>query len=168
MSRLKICRSATARFVILPGILFSTAFLSSQAMSAPPAKKTSVKRPPAFSHKNLDSLAEEFSFSIQNFKMNHQSEIHNLNIKVRYRYEAGISDSQYPDFRSVAQDIQRFLEKYPDEVGYWEIVNKNLTRMVLKKYPVLSNITVEIQVPRSHSIPYSRSSIVTRRRSQSR
>ncbi len=75
-------------------------------------------------------------FYIQDFKMNHQSDINNLNIKVRYCYETGISDSKYPDFRLIVKDIQDFLENYPDEVGYWEIVNKKSTLMVLKKYPV--------------------------------
>ena len=99
--------------------------------------------------------------------MNHQSDINNLNIKVRYCYETGISDNKYPDFRLIAKDIQDFLENYPDEIGYWEIVNKKLTLMVLKKYPVLSSITSEIQVSPSRLVPYLRSSIATRHRSKS-
>lgn len=33
--------------------------------------------------KRSDSLVEEFSFTIQGFKIDHQSEINNLNIKIR-------------------------------------------------------------------------------------
>ncbi len=168
MSKFRICLSAIARFVVLSGILFFyTAFLYSEAMSCPSPNRISVKQSSASEYKSLESFTEEFSFLIQDFKMNHQSDINNLNIKVRYCYETGISDSKYPDFRLIVKDIQDFLENYPDEVGYWEIVNKKSTLMVLKKYPVLSNVTIEMQVSPSSLVPYLRSSIVTRHQSKS-
>ena len=168
MNKFRVYLSTTARFVVLAGIVFFyTAFLYSEAMSYPPPNRISVKQSSASEYKSLDSLTEEFSFLIQDFKMNHQSDINNLNIKVRYCYETGISDNKYPDFQLIVKDIQDFLENYPDEIGYWEIVNKKLTLMVLKKYPVLSSITSEIQVSPSRLVPYLRSSIVTRHRSKS-
>ena len=115
---------------------------------------------------NVDSLTEEFSFLIEDFKMNHQSVANNLNIKVRILYESGISDSKYPDFRAIAKDIEDFLDNYPNKTDYWEILNKNLTLSVLKKYSMLSSITNEIQVSASPDVPYLRSSIVTRSRSK--
>ena len=114
--------------------------------------------------KNRSTLVEEFSFLIQDFKFNHQSELNNLNIKVRYCYETGISESQYPDFQLVLKDIQNFLTNYPDEEAYWEILNKELTLMVLQKYPMLSSITSEMQVSPSAMIPFLRSTTVTRQR----
>jgi hypothetical protein len=168
MSKFRVYPSAIARFVVLSGVLFfSTAFLYSEAVSCPLPNGISVKQSSASENKSLDSLTEEFSFLIQDFKMNHQSDNNNLNIKVRFCYETGISDSKYPDFRVILKDIQDFLENYPDEVGYWEIVNKKLTLMVLKKYPVLISITSEIQVSPSSLVPFLRSSIVTRHQSKS-
>ncbi|HEY0658721.1 MAG TPA: hypothetical protein VGD05_09615, partial [Pyrinomonadaceae bacterium] len=52
---------------------------------------------------NVDFPTEEFSFLIEDLKMNHQSEVNNLNIKVRVRYENNISDGKYPDFRAIAK-----------------------------------------------------------------
>ena len=115
---------------------------------------------------NVDSLTEEFYFLIEDFKMNHQSEVNNLNLKVRVRYENGISDSKYPDFRAIAKDIEEFLNTYPNRTDYWEILNKKLTLLVLKKYPMLSSITSEIQVSPSETVSYTRSSIITRNRSK--
>ncbi len=115
---------------------------------------------------NVDFLTEEFSFLIENFKMNHQSEVNNLNIKVRLRYENSILESKYPDFRAIAKDVEEFLNNYPNKVDYWEILNKKLTLLVLKKYPMLSSITSEIQVSPSPKVSYLRSSIVTRSRSK--
>lgn len=167
MSKFKVCLSAIARFSFLSGVLFfCTAFFYSEAMSCALPNGISVKQSSASEYKSLDSFTEEFSFLIEDFKMNHQSDINNLTIKARYCYETGISDSKYPDFRLIVKDIKDFLENYPDEVGYWEIVNKKLTLMILKKYPVLSNITIEIQVPPSSLVPYLRSSIVTRHQSK--
>lgn len=165
MSQLRIGQSAIARFVIASGILCFPALRSSEAISRCAPYKIGVKHSSAAEYKSLAALTEEFSFSIQNFKMNHQGDIHNLNIKVRYRYKVGIADNAYPDFLPIANDIQYFLKSYPNETAYWEIVNKKLTLVVLNKYPVLSNITIEMQVPPSRLIPYHRSSIVTRHRS---
>ncbi|MCA1636855.1 MAG: hypothetical protein LC768_00705 [Acidobacteria bacterium] len=117
--------------------------------------------------RNSNSLTEGFTFLIQDFKFNHQSELNNLNIKVQYTYKARIRESEYPDFTLILKDIQKFLQNYPDEEAYWEILNKKLTRMVLRKYPVLSSITSEMQVSPSAMIPYTRSTIVTRQRSES-
>jgi hypothetical protein len=125
-----------------------------------------AKQPAISKSENFDLLSEEFSFFIQDFKMNHQSEVNNLNIKVRLRYENGISDSKYPDFRAIAKDIEDFLNNYPNKVDYWEILNKNLTLMVLKKYFMIASITSEIQVSPSQKVSYLRSSIVTRSRSR--
>jgi len=100
--------------------------------------------------------------------MTHQSELNNLNIKVRVRYENGIIESKYPDFRAIAKDIEDFLNNYPNKTDYWEIVNKKLTLLVLKKYPMLSSITSEIQVSPSQKVSYLRSSIVTRSQSKRR
>jgi len=119
-------------------------------------------------YENFDLLAEEFSFLIEDFKINHQSELNNLNIKVRLRYENRISESKYPDFRAIAKDIEEFLNNYPNKTDYWEILNKKLTLLVLKKYRMLSSITTEIQVSPSPKVSYLRSSIVTRSQSKRR
>jgi hypothetical protein len=144
--------------------LFITPVWAQKSLSADKgkiAKQASISK-----YENFDFLTEEFSFLIQDFKMNHQSEVNNLNIKVRLRYENDISQSKYPDFRAIAKDIEDFLNNYPNKVDYWEILNKKLTLLVLKKYPMLSSITSEIEVSPSPKVSYLRSSIVTRSRSK--
>lgn len=111
-------------------------------------------------------LVEEFSFAIKDLKVDHQAQLNNLNISVRYRYVANISKADYPDFRSLAKDIETLLNNYPNETDYWEIVNKQLTSMLLKKYASIASVTIEIEVSPSSLVPYSRSSTVTRARSR--
>jgi hypothetical protein len=115
-----------------------------------------------------DSLIEEFSFVIKDFKVEHQGEHNVLNISVLMRYLPNVSNADYPDYRAVAKDIETFLTNYPSEQDYWEIVNKGLTSQLLKKYSSLAKITCEITVDPVSRSAYTRSSRVTRERANIR
>ena len=110
-------------------------------------------------------LSEEFSFTIKDFKINHQGETNTLNISISYRYVRNIANADYPDFRWLAKDVETLLSNYPNKTDYWEIVNKQITSLLLKKYPAVSSLTCELKVEPSQLVPYSRSSRVTRERS---
>ena len=101
---------------------------------------------------------------LKDFKIDHQGEKNTLNISISYRYVANIPKSEYPDFRWLAKDVETLLTNYPNEDDYWEIVNKQLTSLLLKKYPALISVTCELKVDPSQNVPYSRSSRVTRER----
>lgn len=110
------------------------------------------------------SLVEEFSFQIKDFRMDHQTQTNNLNISISYRYTANIQKSDYPDFRSLAKDVETLLSNYPNKDDYWEIVNKQITTLLLNKYPAVTRVTSDLKVDPSSLIPYARSSRVTRAR----
>jgi hypothetical protein len=110
------------------------------------------------------SLTEEFSFQIKDFKMDHQTQTNHLNIYISYRYVANIKKSDYPDFRWLAKDVETLLSNYPNKDDYWEIVNKQITSILLNKYRGLTSVTCEIKVDPSSLIPYTRTSRVTRTR----
>lgn len=110
------------------------------------------------------SLVEEFSFVIKDFKMDHQTQTNNLNISISYRYIANIQKADYPDFRWLANDVEKLLSNYPNKDDYWEIVNKQITALLLNKYPGITSITCELKVDPSSLVPYTRSSRVTRER----
>lgn len=112
-------------------------------------------------------LDEEFAFLMQQFPMYHQREHHRLNIAVRYRYARGITNQQYPDYQWLMRDINQFLTHYPGQMDYWEIVNKQMTQMLMKKYPMLSSLTCVIEVGATRTLPHVRLCIVTRNRSGS-
>jgi hypothetical protein len=113
-------------------------------------------------------LVEEFSFRLKDFRMDHQGQANNLNISVSYRYAANITKADYPDFRWLAKDVETFLTNYPNEDDYWEIVNKQITALLLKKYSGVAAVTCEIKVDPTSVVPYTRSSRVTRERSVAR
>ena len=111
-------------------------------------------------------LSEEFSFLIKDFKIDHQGENNNLNISISYRYMVNIANADYPDFRWLAKDVETLLSNYPNKTDYWEIVNKQITALLMKKYPALTSLTCEIRVDPSGLVPYIRSSRVTRERAK--
>lgn len=113
---------------------------------------------------SADQLVEEFSFLIKDFKIDHQGENNILNISISFRYADKIVKSQYPDFRWLAKDVETLLTDYPNEDDYWEIVNKEITALLLKKYPAITTITCELKVDPSRLVSYTRSSRVTRER----
>jgi len=152
-------------FLAIVLALFVTPVWTQKAVSAD-SKALIAKQAAISKDENFELLTEEFSFLIQDFKISHQSEVNNLNIKIRYRYENGIAESEYPDFRVILKDIEDSLNNYPNKTDYWEILNKKLTLMLLKKYPMLASITSEIQVSPSQKVGYSRSSTVARNRSK--
>ena len=117
-----------------------------------------------FSVAHSQSLVEEFSFQIKDLKMDHQTQHNNLNISISYRYIANIQKADYPDFRWLAKDVETLLTSYPNEDDYWEIVNKQITSLLLNKYSGITSVTCEIKVDPSSLIPYARSSRVTRER----
>lgn len=140
------------RTVIFVVLLVITPAVYSQAL------KTSTQKPGGV-------LVEEFSFLIKDFRMDHQSQANNLNISVSYRYVSNISKADYPDFRWLAKDIETLLASYPNEDDYWEIVNKEITALLLKKYSGVAAVTCEIRVDPTSLVPYTRSSRVKRERS---
>jgi hypothetical protein len=108
--------------------------------------------------------SEEFSFLIKDFKIDHQGETNTLNISISYRYVVNIANSDYPDFRGLAKDVETLLSNYPNKTDYWEIVNKQITSLLMKKYPALASLTCEMTVDPSGQVPYTRMSRVTRNR----
>ena len=120
------------------------------------------------SRNQQDRLTEEFVFEIRDFKFHHQGQDNNLNLTILLRYKPNISKAQYPDFRWIAKDIETLLRNYPNGDDYWEIVNKRLTLLVLEKYSQVTKIESRLEVFASASIPYFRSSRVTRFRTPSR
>ncbi|HYP28829.1 MAG TPA: hypothetical protein VE262_19105 [Blastocatellia bacterium] len=156
---------------LLSAMFVSITSLRSSALSAPSISLVkgdmgvAITHIPTSSSVNTSPLVEEFAFGLKGFKMDHHSGDRNLNITIRYVFKSGISDAAYPDYGPIIKGVKDFLTNYPNEVDYWEIINKRLTLMVLEKTPVISSITSEIQVSSSGPDSYFHSSIVTRNRS---
>ncbi|WP_445247136.1 hypothetical protein [Microcoleus sp. OTE_8_concoct_300] len=106
-------------------------------------------------------LTEKWNFTLADYPIQHQG-LNSLNIDVNYKYKDGIQNNQYPDFVPIAQSINNFLVNYPNETDYWEIVNKNLTQKIIADNPVLSSVTVNLDVLPTNREPYENGSTVTR------
>jgi len=144
--------------LFLPFVLV-TPLLVLSALS--PGRSQTGRLPSATQYQPV--LSEEFSFQMRNIAVRHQGG-NLLNISVRYRYKPGITVAEYPDFVGVYRDVESFLKRYPNTSDYWEIVNKNATRRLLDKYPMLSRVSISMAVAPTARVPYPRASHVTRSR----
>lgn len=106
-------------------------------------------------------IQEDFDFSFKDYAINHQG-LNKLNLDVNYQYKPGITQPEYPDFVPIYKGIDQFLTNYPNETDFWEIVNKKLTQNILNENPALAGIKIDLNVLPSQSLPYNRTSKVTR------
>ncbi len=109
------------------------------------------------------ALQEGFAFELRDLSVPLQGG-NSLTVSVQYGYRDGIRTEEYPDFRLLARACEDFFANYPDKKAYWEVLNKELTALLLERFPALKHITVEIRVAPTSAIPYARSSRVTRSR----
>ena len=106
-------------------------------------------------------IKEDGSLFLKDYAINHQG-LNKLNIDIGYQYKPEITPNEYPDFRQIYNSVDNFLTNYPNENDFWEIVNKNLTQNILNENPALVAIDININVLPSQSLPYNRTSKVTR------
>src|SRR4028118_1478278 len=106
-------------------------------------------------------LKEDGNLSLKDYAINHQG-LNKLDIDIGYQYKPEVTPNEYPDFRQIYNSVDNFLTKYPNETDFWEIVNKNLTQNILNENPALAAIDININVLPSQSLPYNRTSKVTR------
>jgi sugar lactone lactonase YvrE len=108
--------------------------------------------------------SEKWAFNFKDYTIDHQG-LNTLNIKVDYGLKPGITQNEYPDFVPIYQSIDNFLVNYPNETDFWEIVNKKLTEKVLDENPVLTDISIQLEILPTDRLPYERTSTVFRTRS---
>ena len=119
------------------------------------------------SQQQCEQQEEIFTFQVPTYAIQHQGGAI-LNIKVAYRLTPeAIAQKDYPDFVPIRKDIDKFLVNYPNETDYWEIVNRNLVKYLLDKYPQMSSLSLEMGVMPTPQEPFARSSIIKSTRPQS-
>lgn len=74
----------------------------------------------------------------------HHQGINKLDISIHYIYESGFD--RYVDDSALKKDADSILKNFPDTTSWWEIVNKKLTEVLIKKYPMLGSLTSDILV----------------------
>jgi hypothetical protein len=136
--------------------------LSLQVLSYPAV----AQNLPARNLSQCDRQQEIFSFQVPNYAISHQTGAI-LNIKVAYRLTPeAISKNDYPDFVPIRKEVSTYLTNYPNNTDYWEIVNKNLVKRLLDRYPQMSSLSIELGVLPAPQEPFARSSIVRSTRPQ--
>jgi hypothetical protein len=100
---------------------------------------------------------ERVGFSAHGLKICHQNEWRNLSIDLSYLAEAG-SPAANTDL--VCARVRTFLEEYSSPNDFWEIMNTNLIRSLLKDFPGLTAIESTLSLAPDRTLHFPRQSIV--------
>jgi hypothetical protein len=96
---------------------------------------------------------ESIHFAIENLPLQQQGP-QVVTLGVTLGYAAGIGPKDYPDFEEVYRKLEVWMKTYPSKDDYWEVFNKQLCRRVLKEYPMLGSVTLELTVRPTFGVPY--------------
>ena len=148
---------------------FAHAILST-AIVASPLQATE----PGLSHKpdtaqlvvfNGALIEKHWNFAIENYRMQHHNSFQTLNIAVECKSDQADLSSK---LLGIYSEISHFLQIYPNEDDYWEIINRELSKTLLQDYPDLSSVAITLEVLPTEHLPYTRASIVTQSRNGER
>jgi hypothetical protein len=109
----------------------------------------------------VESAEKHWSFSIKRYRMRHHHGIQTLNIRVDCTSESD-ADEMIAQLLMLHAEINQFLQHYPNEDDYWEIINRELTKTLLRQHSQLSTVTITLEVLPTARLPYTRASIVSR------
>ena len=107
-----------------------------------------------------EAVSESLVFEIQKFPVDHQGP-QVIDVEAELVYVKDITDKAYPDFEEVRRVLIQWMTDYPNETDYWEIFNKQLCRKLLKTYPMVAAVTLEMKVYPTFGIQYSHTSRCT-------
>jgi hypothetical protein len=102
-------------------------------------------------------VVEALSFEILGLPFDHQGP-QVIDVLPRFTYADGIAQQEIPDFEVIRKEIKEFLATYPNKKDYLEIVNRKLCLDLLRRYPMLSVVAVDIRVYPTMTVPYVQTS----------
>ncbi len=105
-------------------------------------------------------VVEALSLEIIGLPFDHQGP-QVIDVLYRMTYAEGIAQKDIPDFEVIQREIKAYLATYPNKQDYLEVVNKNLCLEILKRYPVLGAVAVDIRVYPTMTVPYAQTSHCT-------
>ena len=98
-------------------------------------------------HNDQVELQESFSFKINDYKLDRQSDVSVIDIGINLNFKEGIGDKKslvYPNIKPIEIAINNYLANNPTEES-WEILNKNLATKLLSE-PLVSSSGNEIKL----------------------
>lgn len=137
-----------------------------QAFNPDLAQKTIVAQPAASA---VFPIEKHWNFEVKNYVIEHHQGFQPLNVTIDYRSNQGVAakaDALYVEmYAETYAEMDDFLTRYPNEDDYWEVVNRELAKTLLRTNPDLASVSITLEVLPTEHIPYDRASIVTQSRS---
>lgn len=137
-------------FVFVIGLCLAFSFYTGDSIKAVAQSPVEVAQVP-----------HNWSFHFDDYRVEHQRMSNLVNVTLDYTLKNSLSSFDGSSFTPVFNRITGFLDAYPNEDDYWEVVARNLTQTLLHEHPEWSSTTLTLSVQPSSAIPFTRASIVT-------
>lgn len=99
------------------------------------------------------TVVESISLPITSYGIEHQGpQVIDLNTELTYNQNLGIRE--YPPFEDIYAMLFKLMEEYPIESDYWETLVKSMSADILKAYPQVSSIDMDLLVYPMKTLPY--------------
>jgi len=99
-----------------------------------------------YSENRSSITVKDLSFSVQDYIVEHQWMTNKVNITVNYALKEDELSTHSEDLTLISNRIAQFLEGYPDEDDYWEVVNQRLTKTVFQEHPEMRSLTISLEI----------------------
>jgi len=99
------------------------------------------------------NYSEGISFELKTIPLEHQGP-NVVDLKVHFVYAPNLKEKEYPDFEPLQPFGATFLKEYPNNGDYWEVVVKKLATAYLEKAPLVTSVSIEMQVYPTKTVPY--------------
>lgn len=110
---------------------------------------------------HMASIEKHWDFTMKNHIMQHHQGFQALNVTVE---STSNQADLMPKLSIIYGEIDQFLSHYPNENDYWEVINRELAKTILRDHPELSSISITLEILPTERFPYNRASIVTQSR----
>lgn len=109
---------------------------------------------------NSDFPSMTHSFFIKEYPINHQGN-NRLNISVSFTDQNDDLTKEAKTIDAIHAQIKDFFTNYPDEWDFWEVLNQKLVKAIFASHPVMSYITIKLEVLPTEKFPNIRTTTVT-------
>jgi len=99
--------------------------------------------------------SEQVGFSVRNLRICHQNEWRNMTVDLEY----DVDSMQNPvDVQKVKKHVLEFLNNYPNQADFWEIMNTKLIRSLIDLFPEIRSLRSKLSLAPDRTLSFHRAS----------
>ena len=103
-----------------------------------------------------DGASQTVGFSVRGLKICHQNKWRNMTVELEY--DTNFNENPV-DAQSIRKDVLEFLNSYPNQSDFWEVMNTKLVDSLIQKFPAINILRSKLSLAPDASLSFHRASI---------